>query len=81
MTIANHLVVFLVCWWLVFFMVLPWGVKGHHESDEEYEAGIVEPGSPVKANIGKKMLITTGITLVVWGMIWAVISFELISLN
>jgi len=79
MTIANHLVVFLVCWWLVFFMVLPWGVTGHHESNEDYEAGI-EPGSPVKANIGKKMLITTGITVIIWGMFWAVVEFNLISI-
>lgn len=81
MTIANHLVVFLVVWWLVFFMVLPWGVKGHHESEEEFDSGIVEPGSPVKANIGKKMLVTTGITFVVWAIFWAVMEFDLISLS
>ncbi len=80
MTIANHIVVFLVCWWLVFFMVLPWGVRGLHESDEELEAGI-EPGAPVKANIGRKMLITTGITIVVWGIIWAVIAYGLMSVR
>ena len=80
MTIANHLVVFLVCWWLVFFMVLPWGIKGHHEMDEDFEAGI-EPGAPIKANIGKKMLITTGITIIVWASFWAVVAFDLISLS
>lgn len=80
MTIANHLVVFLVSWWLVFFMVLPFGVRGHHESGEEFEAGI-EPGSPVKPNIKKKMLITTGIAAVVWAMFWAVVEFDLISVN
>ena len=80
MTIANHLVVFLVCWWLVFFMVLPWGIKGHHETDEDFEAGI-EPGAPIKANIGKKMLITTGITIIVWASFWAVVAFDLISLS
>ncbi len=79
MTIANHLIVFLVIWWLVLFMVLPWGVKAHHESNEEYEAGI-EPGAPVKPHIGKKMLITTGITFVMWALFWAVMAFDLISL-
>ncbi|PCI50010.1 MAG: hypothetical protein COB49_04325 [Alphaproteobacteria bacterium] len=80
MTIANHLIVFLVCWWLVLFMVLPWGVKGHHESDEDFEAGI-EPGSPIKPDIGRKMLITTAITVVIWGIFWAVVSFDLISIT
>lgn len=80
MTIANHLIVFLVCWWLVLFMVLPWGIKGHHETSEEYDAGI-EPGSPVKPNIKKKMVITTGITIVIWALFWAVVEFDLISIN
>lgn len=80
MTIANHLVVFLVCWWMVLFMVLPWGVKGHHEMGKEYEDGI-DPGSPIKANIGRKMLITTGIATVVWAMFWAVMAFDLISVG
>ncbi|PHZ85329.1 DUF1467 family protein [Paremcibacter congregatus] len=79
MTLANHLVVFLVVWWLVLFMVLPWGVKGHHESGDEFEAGI-EPGSPVKPQIGKKMLITTGITIVLWGAFWAAMEFGLITI-
>lgn len=80
MTIANHLIVFLVCWWLVLFMVLPWGIKGHHESNEDFEAGI-EPGSPVAPNIRQKMIITTAITTVVWAMFWAVMEFDLISIT
>lgn len=80
MTIANHLVVFLVCWWMVFFMVLPWGIKGHHETGEAIDDGI-DPGSPIKANIGRKMLITTGIATVVWAMFWAAMAFDLISVS
>lgn len=80
MTIANHLIVFLVCWWLVLFMVLPWGIKGHHESSEDYEAGI-EPGSPVTPHIRQKMIITTAITTVVWALFWAVVEFDLISIT
>lgn len=80
MTVANLIVVYLVCWWLVLFMVLPWGVKGHHETGEDYEAGI-ELGSPVKANIGRKMLITTAITTVIWGIFWAVMEWGLISIS
>ncbi|MCF8474380.1 MAG: DUF1467 family protein [Emcibacter sp.] len=80
MTIANHIIVFIVCWWMVLFMVLPWGIKGHHESGEDFQTGI-EPGSPIKANMGKKVLVTTGIAFVVWGIFWAVMEFNLISLN
>jgi len=80
MSFANHLVVFFVSWWLVFFMVLPWGVTGHHESDEDYPAGI-ELGAPIKANMGKKVLITTGIAIIVWASFWAVKTFGLISIS
>jgi len=82
MNLANHIIVFLVCWWLILFMVLPWGVKNHHEeqSEDELEPGI-EKAAPVRANIGKKMLITTGITIVVWLSIFAAIEFELFSIR
>ena len=80
MTFANHIVVFLVCWWMVLFLVLPWGVKGHHESDEDYPDGI-EPGSPVKANMGRKVIITTGITFVLWAIFWAVMEFNLLKIT
>lgn len=82
MNLANHIIVFLVCWWLVLFIVLPFGVKSHYEeeSDEDLEPGI-EKGAPVKANIAKKMLITTGITFVIWLCFYAVMEFELISLR
>lgn len=61
-------------------MVLPWGIRGHHETGDSFDAGI-EPGSPIKANIGKKMLITTAITTVIWGIIWIVIKFGLLSIR
>ncbi|WP_321391519.1 DUF1467 family protein [Emcibacter sp.] len=80
MGIVEHIVVFSVAWWLILFMVLPFGVRNHHESGEEGEDGI-EMAAPVKPNIGKKMLITTGITFVVWLCFWAIIEFKLISLG
>ena len=80
MTVANFIVVYLVCWWLVLFMVLPWGVKVHNETGEEYESGI-DLGSPVKATIGRKMLITTAITTVIVGIFWSVMEWGLISIS
>ncbi|WP_417318003.1 DUF1467 family protein [Emcibacter sp.] len=80
MNIAGHIVVFAVAWWLILFMVLPFGVQSHHEAGEDGEDG-VEMAAPVKPNIGKKMLITTAITIVVWACFWAVMEFELISLG
>ncbi len=80
MTAVNFIVVYLVCWWLVLFMVLPWGVIGRHEAGGNYEES-KETSFSVKTNYGRKMLITTAITTVIWGMFWAVMEWELISIN
>jgi predicted secreted protein len=55
--------VYVIVWWLVFFMVLPWGIrpvdpddvaKGHAES------------APKKPRILLKMAITTVIAAILW---------------
>ena len=52
------ILVFVISWWMIFFTMLPVGVRGQHESDEEMVEG-TEPGAPVKPNLLKKAGITT----------------------
>ena len=35
---VTSLSVFLVIWWVVLFMVLPWGVQSHHEAGIDLKA-------------------------------------------
>jgi predicted secreted protein len=69
-------IVFAVVWWLVLFMVLPFGAKPPDE---------VEPGmatsAPAKPRIGLKFLITTLIALVVTALILWLIDSGLIQLR
>lgn len=74
MGIASGIVVFALVWWLTLFMVLPWGVR----APDAPEAGH-ETGAPEKPQIKKKMLITTGIAIVVWLIIFVFIEFNLFS--
>ena len=74
MTIASAIVVFVIVWWLVLFIVLPWGIR----RVENPEAGH-EPGAPVNPRLWLKAGITTAIALVVWGAIYWAIEAELIS--
>lgn len=67
MDIISGVVVFLLTWWLVIFMVLPWGL----ERDEN--------GRPTNLNLPRKLLITTGVTIIIWCIIAALISADLIS--
>jgi len=55
--------VFIVVWWLILFLTLPFGVRP--PSDEELEPG-QERGAPVKPMMWRKVAVTTVITIVVW---------------
>jgi len=79
MPLAGSIVVFVVLWWLVFYMSLSFGVRGQWE--EGGAEGGTDPGAPVKASIPRKMLITTGIAIVLWSAVWTIVEFELINLR
>lgn len=64
--------IYIICWWLVFFTVLPLGARSLHEAGEDVPRGS-EPGSPRAHGLGKKALIAAAIAAVLWlGVAWAV---------
>ena len=69
-------VVFIIIWWIMLFMVLPWGVS----RTENPEAGL-DPGAPARPMLVRKLLITTGITIVLFGILYGVIDAEILSLQ
>ena len=75
----TSIAVFLTIWWTVLFTVLPLGARSHHEEGVPVPGG-GEPGSPVNPKLKQKFLITTAITTVLFGILWAVLAFGLISL-
>ncbi len=79
MPLTGSIVVFVVIWWLVLYMVLPFGVRGQWEAGGA-EAG-TEPGAPVQHNLVRKLMITTGIAVVLWSIVWSVVEFEIITLR
>ena len=74
MGIASGIIVFLLVWWMVLFMVLPWGVRPPDAPEAGHEAG-----APERPQIKKKMLITTCIAVMVWLIIFAFIELNLLS--
>lgn len=50
---------FIICWWLLLFMVLPWGAK----PDETPLPGSV-PSAPAKPRLLLKFLVTTALAAV-----------------
>jgi predicted secreted protein len=57
MTITGAIVVFIIGWWLSFFVVLPFGVRGQHE-DGQIVPG-TESGAPNDPMIAKKAIWAT----------------------
>jgi predicted secreted protein len=65
MTFSVALAVYFILWWVVFFAILPFGVRSQHE-EPEIAAG-TDPGAPVRPHLLVKAIVTTVITAVVFG--------------
>ncbi|MET4697060.1 putative secreted protein [Constrictibacter sp. MBR-5] len=61
MGIVSGIVVYVIVWWLVFFMVLPWGVRAPEEQEVGHQAG-----APQAPRMWLKALITTLVAAVLW---------------
>jgi len=70
----NGIIVFFCVWWVVLFMVLPWGVRRVENPEPGHE-----PGAPERPMLWRKALITTLLSAVVWLAIHLVISLEVVS--
>lgn len=70
---------FFTIWWVVIFVTLPLGVRSQAEAGGAPEGS--DPGAPVKPDLKRKMLLTTGISALVWLVLAAIIEFRLISFD
>ena len=69
-TIAFYLAIYFILWWLVFFAVLPWGVRSQHEAGEGVPGS--DPGAPVSHRLLFKMAMTTLISAALFAAGYAV---------
>ena len=65
-TISTALAIYFVLWWLVLFVTLPFGVRSQHEDGEG--APGTDPGAPVMARMGRKLIWTTVISAVIYAV-------------
>jgi predicted secreted protein len=79
MSITLGLALYFIIWWTVLFAVLPLGVR------TQAEAGDVVPGTPGSAPAAPRLLrvvvITTLAACVIFGIVWAVLFWQLIDLG
>ncbi len=63
--LAMSIAVFITCWWVCLFAVLPFGVRNHQEGAENLPEG-ADPGSPVAPMMRRKIVATTVLAAVVY---------------
>ena len=68
--LSTMFAIYFVLWWIVLFLTLPFGVRSQQEAGEG--APGTDPGAPVLARMGSKLLWTTIISAVAFGIgMWA----------
>ena len=80
MSLVTGIMIYAVIWWLVLFMVLPFGVRTVREEGGEGGEGQAA-SAPARPRIVLKMLVTTAISGVIMGLILAGINTGLIDLR
>ena len=79
MSIATGLAIYFIIWWLVLFAVLPFGVRSQQESGDVAPGS--DPGAPVLPRLARKLLWTTIVSGVVFGLGYVVLASRLIALD
>ena len=73
LSIPLAIALFLTIWFVVLFAVLPFGVRSQHESGD-FLTG-TDPGAPVAPRILNKIIWTTVIAALVFGLVIFAVAF------
>ena len=77
MSATGLAVIYIIIWWVVFFAILPIDVNRAKIIKIEGE----DPGSPENPKMFKKFLYCTGISSVIFSIIYLLIKFEYLNLR
>jgi len=80
MSITGSIIVYVLIWWIVFFSILPIGIKSNKKIFKDTIEGI-DPGAPKNPKIGKKFLITTITTSIIFIMIYYIVDLGFFNLR
>lgn len=76
MTVFTGIVVYLLVFWTVLFVVLPWG----NHPPAQAEPGTMD-GAPANPRIARKFLITACVATALWLVIFVLIETEVIDFH
>jgi predicted secreted protein len=67
MSAGTLIAIYFLIWWVVLFAVLPWGVRNQEEAGEVVPG--TDPGAPSVHRLGRKLLWTTLVATVLFGIL------------
>ena len=77
MSITGLAIIYIIIWWIVFFAILPIDVERKKLIKIDGE----DPGSPENPKMIKKFIYCTGITTILFIMIYLLMKFEYLNLR
>ena len=80
MGITGSIIIYVMIWWIIFFSILPVGIISNKEVFRDSIEG-TDPGAPKNPKIGKKFLITTIITSILFIMIYYIVDLGFFNLR
>ena len=77
MSITGLAIIYIIIWWIVFFAILPIDVERKKLIKIDGE----DPGSPENPKMLKKFIYCTGISTILFVMIYLLMKFEYLNLR
>ena len=77
MSATGLAIIYIIIWWIVFFMILPIDVNRQKPVKIDGE----DAGSPENPKMLKKFIYCTGITTVIFMIIYMLIKYEILNLR
>jgi predicted secreted protein len=77
MSATGLAIIYIIIWWMVFFIILPIDVNRHKSVKIDGE----DAGSPENPKMLKKFIYCTGITTVIFMIIYLLIKYEILNLR
>ena len=77
MSATGLAIIYIIIWWIVFFTILPIDVNRQKSSKIDGE----DTGSPENPKMLKKFIYCTGITTVIFVIIYLLIKYEYLNLR
>ena len=77
MSVTGLAIIYIIIWWIVYFAILPIDVQRQKTIKVDGE----DPGSPENPKMLKKFIFCTGITTILFILIYLVMKFEYLNLR